>query len=67
MLCVFVDVCCFAFHAQNLAVKEGKVHAVSGDQPLLSEDQEEFYIPSVDLLTAQVISFVIKAATLSFY
>lgn len=58
VVCVFVDIC-FVFHAQNLAVKEGKVQAASGDQPLLSEDQEEFYIPSVDLLTAQVISSVL--------
>lgn len=28
--------------------------AAAVDQPLLSVDQEEYYIPSVDLLTAQV-------------
>ncbi|XP_013874881.1 next to BRCA1 gene 1 protein [Austrofundulus limnaeus] len=47
---IFVSPC---VTPQNLAVKEGKVHAA-----LLSEDQEEFYIPSVDLLTAQdLLSF----------
>lgn len=44
---------------KNPVAKDGKACAVAAgaaaaDQPLLSVDQEEYYIPSVDLLTAQV-------------
>lgn len=35
-------------------MKDGKAGKASREQPLLSVDQEEYYIPSVDLLTAQV-------------
>lgn len=35
--------------------KDGKACAVSREKPSLSVDQEEYYIPSVDLLTAQVM------------
>lgn len=35
-------------------MKDGKACTASREQPLLSVDQEEYYIPSVDLLTAQV-------------
>lgn len=34
--------------------KDGKACTASREQRLLSVDQEEYYIPSVDLLTAQV-------------
>ncbi|XP_017287702.1 next to BRCA1 gene 1 protein isoform X2 [Kryptolebias marmoratus] len=52
---IFVSPC---VTPQNLAVKNGKAYVASGEQPLLLEDQEEFYIPSVDLLTAQdLLSF----------
>ncbi|XP_056143875.1 next to BRCA1 gene 1 protein isoform X2 [Lampris incognitus] len=38
--------------------KDGKACVTSRDQPLMSLDQEEYYIPSVDLLTAQdLLSF----------
>lgn len=45
---------------KNPVAKDGKACAVAAgaaaaDQPLLSVDQEEYYIPSVDLLTAQVM------------
>lgn len=40
---------------KNPVAKDGKACAAAVDQPLLSVDQEEYYIPSVDLLTAQVI------------
>lgn len=40
---------------KNPLAKDGKVCAASREQPLMSVDQEEYYIPSVDLLTAQVI------------
>jgi len=39
---------------KNPAGKEGEVCAASQEQPLMSVHQE-FYIPSVDLLTAQVM------------
>lgn len=39
---------------KNPVMKDGKACAASREQPLLSVDQEEYYIPSVDLLTAQV-------------
>ncbi|XP_041857066.1 next to BRCA1 gene 1 protein [Melanotaenia boesemani] len=49
---------CVTPQGKNAAVKEGKACAASGEQPLMSVDQEEFYIPSVDLLTAQdLLSF----------
>uniref|UniRef100_A0A669EV37 NBR1 autophagy cargo receptor b n=1 Tax=Oreochromis niloticus TaxID=8128 RepID=A0A669EV37_ORENI len=42
----------------NPVAKDGKACAASREQPLLSVDQEEYYIPSVDLLTAQdLLSF----------
>ncbi|KAM4635791.1 next to BRCA1 gene 1 protein-like isoform 2-T2 [Polymixia lowei] len=38
--------------------KDGKACPTSRDQPLMSVDQKEYYIPSVDLLTAQdLLSF----------
>ena len=40
---------------KNPVAKDGKVCAPSREQALMSVDQEEYYIPSVDLLTAQVI------------
>lgn len=40
---------------KNPVAKDGKACAASREQPLMSVDQEEYYIPSVDLLTAQVI------------
>uniref|UniRef100_A0A672YNB3 NBR1 autophagy cargo receptor b n=1 Tax=Sphaeramia orbicularis TaxID=375764 RepID=A0A672YNB3_9TELE len=43
---------------QNPVTKDGKASAASREQPLMSVDQEEYYIPSVDLLTAQdLLSF----------
>lgn len=39
---------------KNPVMKDGKACTASREQPLLSVDQEEYYIPSVDLLTAQV-------------
>ncbi|XP_053298752.1 next to BRCA1 gene 1 protein isoform X2 [Pleuronectes platessa] len=40
------------------AAKDGKAGAASREQPLMSVDQEEYFIPSVDLLTAQdLLSF----------
>lgn len=44
-----------SLQGKNPAAKDGKACAAAVDQPLLSVDQEEYYIPSVDLLTAQVI------------
>lgn len=40
---------------KNPVAKDGKACAASREKPALSVDQEEYYIPSVDLLTAQVI------------
>lgn len=40
---------------KNPVAKDVKACAASREQPLMSVDQEEYYIPSVDLLTAQVI------------
>lgn len=48
---VDVNVC---LQGKNPVAKDGKACAASREQPLLSVDQEEYYIPSVDLLTAQV-------------
>uniref|UniRef100_A0A3B5A9W6 NBR1 autophagy cargo receptor b n=1 Tax=Stegastes partitus TaxID=144197 RepID=A0A3B5A9W6_9TELE len=43
---------------QNPVVKDGKACTTSREPPLMSVDQEEYYIPSVDLLTAQdLLSF----------
>lgn len=39
---------------KNPVTKDGKTCTASREQRLLSVDQEEYYIPSVDLLTAQV-------------
>ena len=39
---------------KNPVSKDGNPCPASRDQALLSVDQEEYYIPSVDLLTAQV-------------
>lgn len=44
-----------SLQGKNPVAKDGKACAAAVDQPLLSVDQEEYYIPSVDLLTAQVI------------
>uniref|UniRef100_A0A669E9D0 NBR1 autophagy cargo receptor b n=1 Tax=Oreochromis niloticus TaxID=8128 RepID=A0A669E9D0_ORENI len=50
-----VNVC---LQGKNPVAKDGKACAASREQPLLSVDQEEYYIPSVDLLTAQdLLSF----------
>ncbi|XP_071750872.2 LOW QUALITY PROTEIN: next to BRCA1 gene 1 protein-like [Centroberyx gerrardi] len=49
---------CVTPQGKNAAAKDGKACAASRDQPLMSVDQEEYYIPSVDLLTAQdLLSF----------
>ncbi|XP_075888308.1 next to BRCA1 gene 1 protein [Nelusetta ayraudi] len=59
---------CVTPQGKNPVAKDGKACAVAAagagagaaaaDQPLLSVDQEEYYIPSVDLLTAQdLLSF----------
>ncbi|XP_029913459.1 next to BRCA1 gene 1 protein [Myripristis murdjan] len=49
---------CVTPQGKNPVAKDGKATAASRDQPLLSVDQEEYYIPSVDLLTAQdLLSF----------
>ncbi|XP_030581381.1 next to BRCA1 gene 1 protein [Archocentrus centrarchus] len=49
---------CVTPQGKNPLAKDGKAAAVSREQPLLSVDQEEYYIPSVDLLTAQdLLSF----------
>lgn len=45
---------------KNPVAKDGKACAASREQPLMSVDQEEYYIPSVDLLTAQVTSVLIN-------
>lgn len=44
-----------SLQGKNPVAKDGKACAADVDQPLLSVDQEEYYIPSVDLLTAQVL------------
>ncbi|XP_067333238.1 next to BRCA1 gene 1 protein isoform X5 [Channa argus] len=47
---------CVTPQGKNPVAKEGK--ATSREQPLMSVDQEEYFIPSVDLLTAQdLLSF----------
>ncbi|XP_018553178.1 LOW QUALITY PROTEIN: next to BRCA1 gene 1 protein [Lates calcarifer] len=49
---------CVTPQGKNPVAKDGKACAASRDQPLMSVDQEEYYIPSVDLLTAQdLLSF----------
>ncbi|XP_054861203.1 next to BRCA1 gene 1 protein isoform X2 [Amphiprion ocellaris] len=49
---------CVTPQGKNPLVKDGKVSSASREPPLLSVDQEEYYIPSVDLLTAQdLLSF----------
>ncbi|XP_051797245.1 next to BRCA1 gene 1 protein isoform X2 [Acanthochromis polyacanthus] len=44
---------CVTPQGKNPLVKDGKVSSASREPPLMSVDQEEYYIPSVDLLTAQ--------------
>lgn len=51
-MCINVMVC---LQGKNPAAKDGKAGAASREQLLMSVDQEEYYIPSVDLLTAQVM------------
>ncbi|XP_034045620.1 next to BRCA1 gene 1 protein-like isoform X2 [Thalassophryne amazonica] len=47
---------CVTPQGKNPVAKDGK--STSSDQPLISVDQEEYFIPSVDLLTAQdLLSF----------
>ncbi|XP_068606152.1 next to BRCA1 gene 1 protein [Brachionichthys hirsutus] len=49
---------CVTPQGKNPAAKDGKACAASREQPQMSADQEEYYIPSVDLLTAQdLLSF----------
>ncbi|XP_062263381.1 next to BRCA1 gene 1 protein-like isoform X2 [Platichthys flesus] len=49
---------CVTPQGKNPAAKDGKAVAASREQPLMSVDQEEYFIPSVDLLTAQdLLSF----------
>ncbi|XP_039975713.1 next to BRCA1 gene 1 protein isoform X3 [Xiphias gladius] len=49
---------CVTPQGKNPVAKDGKACAASREQPLMSVDQEEYYIPSVDLLTAQdLLSF----------
>uniref|UniRef100_A0A3P8VY75 NBR1 autophagy cargo receptor b n=1 Tax=Cynoglossus semilaevis TaxID=244447 RepID=A0A3P8VY75_CYNSE len=49
---------CVTPQGKNPAAKDGKTCATSQEQTLMSVDQEEYYIPSVDLLTAQdLLSF----------
>ncbi|XP_073350031.1 next to BRCA1 gene 1 protein isoform X2 [Pagrus major] len=49
---------CVTPQGKNPVAKDGKACAPSREQPLMSVDQEEYYIPSVDLLTAQdLLSF----------
>ncbi|AWP18254.1 putative next to BRCA1 1 protein [Scophthalmus maximus] len=49
---------CVTPQGKNPVVKDGKACIASREQPLMSVDQEEYYIPSVDLLTAQdLLSF----------
>ncbi|KAM6914506.1 next to BRCA1 gene 1 protein isoform 2-T2 [Lycodopsis pacificus] len=48
---------CVTPQGKNPVVKDGQASAAR-EQPLMSVDQEEYYIPSVDLLTAQdLLSF----------
>ncbi|XP_031733808.1 next to BRCA1 gene 1 protein isoform X4 [Anarrhichthys ocellatus] len=48
---------CVTPQGRNPVVKDGQASAAR-EQPLMSVDQEEYYIPSVDLLTAQdLLSF----------
>ncbi|KAI4822707.1 hypothetical protein KUCAC02_008238, partial [Chaenocephalus aceratus] len=48
---------CVTPQGKNPAAKDGKACAAP-EQPLMTVDQEEYYIPSVDLLTAQdLLSF----------
>nr|XP_020479140.1 next to BRCA1 gene 1 protein-like [Monopterus albus] len=49
---------CVTPQGKNPVTKDGKACSGSREQPLMSVDQEEYYIPSVDLLTAQdLLSF----------
>ncbi|XP_060945598.1 next to BRCA1 gene 1 protein isoform X1 [Limanda limanda] len=49
---------CVTPQGKNPAAKDGKAGAASRELPLMSVDQEEYFIPSVDLLTAQdLLSF----------
>ncbi|XP_070779693.1 next to BRCA1 gene 1 protein [Enoplosus armatus] len=49
---------CVTPQGKNPVSKDAKACAASREQPLMSVDQEEYYIPSVDLLTAQdLLSF----------
>ncbi|XP_034448244.1 next to BRCA1 gene 1 protein isoform X2 [Hippoglossus hippoglossus] len=49
---------CVTPQGKNPVAKDGKACAASREQPLMSVDQEEYFIPSVDLLTAQdLLSF----------
>ncbi|XP_045886491.1 next to BRCA1 gene 1 protein [Micropterus dolomieu] len=49
---------CVTPQGKNPVSKDGKTCAASRELPLMSVDQEEYYIPSVDLLTAQdLLSF----------
>lgn len=51
----WADVIGSGLQGKNPVMKDGKACTASREQPLLSVDQEEYYIPSVDLLTAQVL------------
>lgn len=51
---------------KNPVMKDGKACVASREQPLLSVDQEEYYIPSVDLLTAQVTHIIKLLSTFRF-
>nr|XP_019959925.1 PREDICTED: next to BRCA1 gene 1 protein-like [Paralichthys olivaceus] len=49
---------CVTPQGKNPVAKDGKACTASREQPLMSVDQEEYFIPSVDLLTAQdLLSF----------
>ncbi|KAG7220136.1 hypothetical protein INR49_001012 [Caranx melampygus] len=49
---------CVTPQGKNPLSKDGKAYVGSREQVLMSVDQEEYYIPSVDLLTAQdLLSF----------
>ncbi|XP_034567946.1 next to BRCA1 gene 1 protein isoform X2 [Notolabrus celidotus] len=49
---------CVTPQGKNPVTKDGKACATLREQPLMSVDQEEYFIPSVDLLTAQdLLSF----------
>ncbi|XP_036946355.1 next to BRCA1 gene 1 protein isoform X1 [Acanthopagrus latus] len=55
---ILVSPCVTPQGKNPVAGKDGKVCAPSREQPLMSVDQEEYFIPSVDLLTAQdLLSF----------